>query len=148
MSSKKYIIKGEGLPNWTNPISHGVVANNMCFVSGQMSVNNDGKYICGTALEEAKIAFENFFAVLKNADFELKDTVFIDIAFDDLDNLSEINNLFISLFPENKRPARTVYEVKKLPFGGKIKVAGTAVKDLKQNSKVVKLNVETELWKT
>lgn len=131
MNSKKYIIKGEGLPNWTNLISHGVVANNMCFVSGQLSVNNDGKYINGTALEEAKIAFENFFAVLKNADFEKKDIVFIDIAFDDLENLSEINKLFITLFPENKSPARTVYEVKKLPFGGKIKIAGTAVKDLK-----------------
>jgi 2-iminobutanoate/2-iminopropanoate deaminase len=33
------------------------------------------------------------------------------------------------LFSENKLPARTVYEVQKLPFGGKIKVAGTAVKD-------------------
>lgn len=131
MNSKKYIIEGEGLPNWTNPISHGVVVNNMCFVSGQLSVSRDGQYLCGTALEEAKIAFKNFFAVLKNADFEISDTVFIDIAFDDLENLPEINNLFISLFPENKRPARTVYEVSKLPFGGKIKIAGTAVKDAK-----------------
>lgn len=131
MNSKKYIIEGEGLPNWANPISHGVVVNNMCFVSRQLSVSKDGQYLCGTALEEAKIAFKNFFAVLKNADFEISDTVFIDIAFDDLENLPEINSLFISLFPENKRPARTVYEVSKLPFGGKIKIAGTAVKDSK-----------------
>ncbi len=131
MSTKKYIIKGDGLPNWTNPISHGVVANNMCFVSGQLSVNADGHYVCGTALEEAQIAFKNFFAVLHNAGFAKEDTVFIDIAFSDLENLSEINQLFISLFPENKRPARTVYEVQKLPFGGKIKIAGTAVKDEK-----------------
>lgn len=131
MNSKNYIIRGDGLPNWTNPISHGVVVNNMCFVSGQLSVNNDGQYISGTALDEAKMAFKNFFAVLKNANFEISDTVFIDIAFDNLENLSEINNLFISLFPENKRPARTVYEVSKLPFGGKIKVAGTAVKEAK-----------------
>jgi 2-iminobutanoate/2-iminopropanoate deaminase len=131
MSSKKYIIKGEGLPNWTNPISHGVVANNMCFVSGQLSVNLEGQYVSGTALKEAEMAFENFFSVLKNAGFKKEDTVFIDIAFIDLENLTEINQLFISLFPENKRPARTVYEVNKLPFGGKIKIAGTAVRDLK-----------------
>lgn len=114
------------MPNWTNPISHGVVANNMCFVSGQLSVNLEGQYVCGTALKEAEMAFENFFSVLKNAGFKKEDTVFID-----LENLTEINQLFISLFPENKRPARTVYEVNKLPFGGKIKIAGTAVKDLK-----------------
>jgi 2-iminobutanoate/2-iminopropanoate deaminase len=130
MNSKKYIIKGEGLPNWSNPISHGVVVNNMCFVSGQLSVNSEGEFVCGTVLQEAEIAFDNFFAVLKNAGFERDDTVFIDIAFDDLENLPEINQLYIRLFPENKRPARTVYEVQKLPFGGKIKIAGTAVKDI------------------
>jgi 2-iminobutanoate/2-iminopropanoate deaminase len=132
MNSKKYIVKGDGLPNWSNPISHGVVVNNMCFVSGQLSVNEEGQYVYGTALDEAKMAFKNFFAVLKNAGFDGNDTVFIDIAFDDLENLPEINNLFCSLFPENKRPARTVYEVSKLPFGGKIKVAGTAVKMTKK----------------
>ena len=131
MNSKKYIVKGDGLPNWSNPISHGVVVNNMCFVSGQLSVNLEGQYVCGTALDEAKMAFKNFFAVLRNANFDSKDIVFIDIAFDDLENLPEINNLFCSLFPENKRPARTVYEVSKLPFGGKIKVTGTAVKEAK-----------------
>lgn len=131
MNSKKYIVKGKGLPDWTNPISHGVVANNMCFVSGQLSVDKDGKYICETTIGEAKIAFENFFAVLRNADFDIEDIVFIDIAFTSLDDLPQINDLYMDLFPENRRPARTVYEVQKLPFGAKIKVAGTAVKDLK-----------------
>jgi 2-iminobutanoate/2-iminopropanoate deaminase len=131
MNSKKYIAKGKGLPDWTNPISHGVVANNMCFVSGQLSVDKDGKYICGTTIEEAKIAFENFFSVLSNADFGIEDAVFIDIAFTSLDDLPQINDLYMDLFPENRRPARTVYEVQKLPFGAKIKVAGTAVRDLK-----------------
>lgn len=131
MNSKKYIVKGKGLPDWTNPISHGVVANNMCFVSGQLSVDINGKYICGTTIEEAKIAFENFFSVLRNADFGIEDAVFIDIAFTSLDDLPQINDLYIALFPKNRRPARTVYEVQKLPFGAKIKVAGTAVKDLK-----------------
>lgn len=41
MSTKKYITQGEGLPNWSNPISHAVVVNNMCFVSGQLAVNAD-----------------------------------------------------------------------------------------------------------
>ncbi|MBE0538932.1 MAG: RidA family protein, partial [Ignavibacterium sp.] len=34
------------------------------------------------------------------------------------------------LFPENKRPARTVYQAEALPFGGKIKITGIAVKEL------------------
>jgi 2-iminobutanoate/2-iminopropanoate deaminase len=130
MAAKKYITSGEGLPNWSNPISHAVVANNICFVSGQVSVSEDGNYICETALKEAERAFDNFFAAIHNAGFSKEDIVFVDIAFDDLGNLPEINQLYIKLFPEGKRPARTIYEVQKLPFGAKIKIAGTAVKDL------------------
>jgi 2-iminobutanoate/2-iminopropanoate deaminase len=131
MENKKFITKGEGLPKWSNPISHAVVVNNMCFVSGQLSVNKQLEYILGTALEEAKKAFNNFFAALKAANFSKSDVVFIDIAFDNLNDLPEINQLYQELFQENKRPARTIYQAERLPFGGKIKITGTAIKDLK-----------------
>ncbi len=130
MGSKKYIVAGEGLPKWSNPISHAVVANNMCFVSGQLSVNLDGNYVSGSALEEAQLAFSNFFAALISAGFHKEDIVFIDIAFDDIVHLPEINQLYMELFPEDKRPARTIYQAEALPFGGKIKITGTAVKNL------------------
>ncbi|NMH89358.1 RidA family protein [Flavivirga algicola] len=130
MDNKRYITNGEGLPNWSNPISHAVVVNNMCFVSGQLSVNAEGKYVSGTILEEGKLAFSNFFSALKNAGFEKDDVVFIDIAFNDLKELPEINKLYMGLFPEGKRPARTIYQAEALPFGGKVKITGTAVKVL------------------
>ncbi len=95
MSTKKCITKGEGLPKWSNPISHAVVVNNMCFVSRQLSVDADGNYISGSILKEAKPAFSNFFAALENAGFDKSDMVFIDIAFDDLSDLPEINQLYI-----------------------------------------------------
>jgi len=128
--SKKYITKGEGLPNWSNPISHAVVVNNMCFVSGQLSVNSAGHYVAGSPLEEGRRAFNNFFAALIQAGFAKSDVVFVDIAFDNLDDLPIINALYMELFPKHKRPARTIYQAAALPFGGKIKVTGTAVKDL------------------
>lgn len=102
----------------------------MCFVSGQLSVSDDGKYVSGTGLNEAQLAFSNFFAAIKNSGFKKDDIVFIDIAFNDLVDLPEINQLFITLFTEGKRPARTIYQAEALPFGGKIKITGTAVKDL------------------
>lgn len=129
MSSKKYITKGEGLPKWSNPISHAVVANNMCFVSGQLSVNGEGKYISKDISSEAKLAFTNLFSALESAGFTKEDIVFIDIAFNDLKELPEVNQLYMDLFPEGKRPARTIYQAEALPFGGKIKVTCTAVRD-------------------
>jgi len=130
MNPKKYIIGGENLPKWDSPICHAVVVNNMCFVSGQLAVNSKGAYIIGTVLEEAHLAFSNFFSVLTQSGFERSEVVFIDIAFDDLKDLPLVNQLFSELFPEGQRPARTIYQAEALPFGGKIKITGTAVKDL------------------
>ena len=129
MLPKKYIQKGKGLPNWENPISHAVIANNMCFVSGQLSVNVQGKFVSGTLKEEAKRAFENFFAVLTASGFTKEDVVFVDIAFDNLQGMPIIDQLYQVYFEAGKSPARTVYQVEALPFDGKIKIMGTAVKD-------------------
>lgn len=83
----------------------------------------------GSVREEAERSFANFFAVVKAAGFSKDEVVFVDIAFADLAELDEVNTLFADLFPEGKRPARTIYQTAALPFGSKIKVMGTAVKD-------------------
>jgi 2-iminobutanoate/2-iminopropanoate deaminase len=129
MSARKFITQGEGLPQWSMPISHAVVAGNTCYVSGQVSVDVSGQYMSGTAREEAERSFANFFAAVEAAGFSIDEIVFVDIAFADLADLSEVNALFADLFPEGKRPARTIYQAAALPFNSKIKVMGTAVKD-------------------
>ena len=129
MSERRFVTQGPGLPRWSNPVSHAVVTGKTCYVSGQLSVNEAGEYVAGTCREEAERAFSNFFAALGAAGFSKEEVVFIDIAFADLSQLGEVNDLFIDLFLEGKRPARTIYEAAALPFGGKVKVTGTAVKD-------------------
>ncbi len=129
MSNRQFITNGEGLPQWENPISHAVVVNNMCFISGQLSVNVAGDYVPGTIEEEAKRAFENVFSAAKAAGFDKSEIVYIDIAFADLSEIKNVNEIYMRLFPEGKRPARTIYEAAALPFGGKIKIVATAVKD-------------------
>ena len=127
--TRKFIETGPGLPNWPNPISHAVVVGKMCFVSGQLSVNENGEYVEGTVAEEAILAFNNVFAALKAAGFDKSEIAYIDIAFSDLTELAVVNDIYMTLFPKGKRPARTVYEAAKLPFGGKVKIVATAAKD-------------------
>lgn len=129
MSTRKFISQGENLPQWSNPISHAVVVGKQCFVSGQLAVSTEGVYVPGSILEEATLAFNNFFAAIKAAGFSKEEIVFVDIAFSDLGDLDTVNTLYGNLFAEGFRPARTIYEVAALPFGGRIKVMGTAVKD-------------------
>lgn len=129
MSDRKFITEGEGLPQWENPISHAVVVNNMCFISGQLSVNVSGEYVPGTIEEEANRAFGNVFFAAKAAGSDKSEIVYIDIAFSDLSQVKSVNEIYMRLFPEGKRPARTIYQAAALPFGGKIKIVATAVKD-------------------
>lgn len=68
MSIRKFITQGQNLSQWSNPISHAVVVGKQCFVSGQLSVNTEGVYVCGAVLEEATLAFKNFLAAVKAAD--------------------------------------------------------------------------------
>lgn len=126
---KNYIQNEVGLPQWKNPISHAVVVNNMCFVSGQLSVNKEGEFVSASIKEEAERAFENFFAVIEKSGFTKEDIVFVDIAFNDLKDLPTVDKLCSEYFVESKRPARTIYQVEALPFSGKIKIMGTAVKN-------------------
>ena len=133
MKDRKFITSGADLPQWSNPISHAVVVNNMCFISGQLSINIEGQYVPGTIKEEAVLAFANVFAAAKAAGFDKSEIVYVYIAFSDLSELPEVNALYMDLFPEGKRPARTIYEAAALPFGGKIKVVATAVKSIENS---------------
>ena len=126
---RQFIKNTEGVPKVNAPISQAVVVGKHCYISGQLATDFDGNFIEGTVLEEAKQAFNNIFAIVIAANFEISDIVFIDLAFINLADISVINPLFDSLFPENKKPARTVYQAAALPYGGKIKVTAIAIKD-------------------
>lgn len=121
---RRFITEGIGLPKWSSPISHAVVVNNICYLSGQLSLDEDGNYVPGTGREEAVRAFGNLFAAVRAAGFSIGDIVFVDIAFADLKHASQVNDAFAEQFPETKRPARTIYQAAALPFGGKVKVTG------------------------
>ena len=112
-----------------SPISQAVVAGTHCYVSGQLAVDATGAFQPGTAREEAVLAFRNVFAAAQAAGFGVHEIVFIDIAFLDLADLPDVNALYAELFPEGRRPARTVYQAAALPHGGRIKVQAVAVKE-------------------
>ncbi len=126
---RKYVSHGKGLPNWSSPISHAVVVDNICYLSGQLSISEEGNYIEGTIREEATRAFDNMLCALRAAEFALGDLAFVDIALCDIKDIGAINELYASIFEEGRRPARTIYQVDALPFGGKVKVMGVAVKE-------------------
>jgi 2-iminobutanoate/2-iminopropanoate deaminase len=126
--TKRYIVDVEGVPPSSSPISNAVVAGGQCWISGQLSVGPDG-YIPGSAQEEAARAFAHVFRIAEAAGFARSDIVYVDIAFADLADVQQVNLLYAELFPEGQRPARTIYQAAKLPFGGRIKVQAIAARE-------------------
>ena len=126
---RSFVTEGEGLPRWASPISHAVVVDYTCYLSGQLSIDEAGQYVPGTIVEEARRAFGNLFAAVRAAGFAVTDIVFVDIAFLDLAELGAVNELYQELFAEGRRPARTVYQAAALPYGGKVKVTGVAMRE-------------------
>jgi 2-iminobutanoate/2-iminopropanoate deaminase len=55
--------------------------------------------------------------------------VYVDIAFVDLADVPAVNAVYAALFPEARRPARTIYQAAALPYGGRVKVQAVAVRD-------------------
>jgi 2-iminobutanoate/2-iminopropanoate deaminase len=66
---------------------------------------------------------------VRAAGFTPSDITFIDIALTDLGELPEVNAVFAAFFPVDRRPARTVYQAAALPYGGRVKVMGTAIRE-------------------
>ena len=124
--TKRYITDVPGVPASPSPISHAVVVGDSCHISGQVAMFEDG-FRSGTAREEAERAFDLVFLVAKEAGFGREDIVYVDIAFSDLDDMAEVNALYAELFPVH-RPARTVYEARRLPVDAKIKVQAVAMR--------------------
>jgi 2-iminobutanoate/2-iminopropanoate deaminase len=124
-----FISAGPGVPPCMSPISQAVVAGSHCYISGQLAVDADGVFRAGTTKEEAMLAFQNLFAVAEAAGFSREEIVYVDIAFIDLGDLSAVNQIWSELFPEGRRPARTVHQAAALPCGGRVKVQAIAVRD-------------------
>lgn len=124
-----YITTGADLPAAPSPISQAVVAGSHCYISGQLAVDAGGQFRPGTAYEEAALAFRNVFAAAKAAGFDRHEIVYIDIAFTSLTDVVEVNRLYAELFPEGRRPARTIYQAAALPYGGRVKVQAIAVRE-------------------
>jgi 2-iminobutanoate/2-iminopropanoate deaminase len=126
----KFIVDVPGVPASPSPISNAVVAGDTCHISGQLAVYEDG-YRAGTATEECERAFALIFAIAEHAGFNKDDIVYVDLAFSNLDDIGEVNEVYGRLFPVH-RPARTIYEAAKLPFGAKVKVQAVAMKSSPQ----------------
>ncbi|XP_066992196.2 rutC family protein UK114 isoform X4 [Anabrus simplex] len=116
------IICTASAPKPVGPYNQAVRVDNTVYVSGVLGLNKDTmKLVDGGALEEAKQALINLGKILEAADSSYGNVVKTTIFLDDINDFAPINELYKEYF-KPPFPARSTFQVGKLPMGAKVEI--------------------------
>ena len=112
----KPMLNGEPLP-----FSDAVRAGDVLYLSGQLGIGADGKL--PDAIEaQTKQALENVGAVLKRAGLGYGDVFHCTAMLKDMADWPTMNKVYVTYFPEGKRPARSAFGASGLALGALIEL--------------------------
>jgi 2-iminobutanoate/2-iminopropanoate deaminase len=100
------VISGAGVPQSHLPFSPAVRAGDYVFISGQASVDDEGKIVTGTFAEECRNSFQNLGKILKGAGLSFSDVVQVRNYVGRQEDLTEFNQIYREFFSV-PFPART-----------------------------------------
>ena len=113
-------------PRALGPYSQACRMGETLYVSGQLGIDPaTGQLAPGGIGEEARRALLNLQAILKAAEFTMRQVVQVQIFLTDMKAFGEVNEIYKTFFAE-PYPARAVVEVSALPAGGRVEVMAIA----------------------
>ena len=124
----KKIISTKKAPAAIGPYSQAILNNNTLYCSGQIAINpKNGKLLTDNIMEETHQVMKNISEVLKVADMNFTNVVKCSIFMTDMNQYTEINEVYASYFSEYP-PAREAVEVSVLPKNVNVEISVIAVK--------------------
>lgn len=103
------------------PFSDAVRVGDTLYLSGQLGIGADGKLPTGIDAQ-TKQALDNVGAVLKRAGLGYADVFHCTAMLSDMANWPAFNKVYVTYFPEGKRPARSAFGASGLALGGLIEL--------------------------
>jgi 2-iminobutanoate/2-iminopropanoate deaminase len=103
------------------PYSQAVVAGDLVFVSGQVPLDPSGSPVGGSITDQTRQVFANLAAILGAAGSGLDRIVRTTVYLADLDDFQEMNGAYAAFFTADP-PARTTFEVSRLPAGARVEI--------------------------
>jgi len=100
------VITGNGVPQSHLPFSPAIKAGDYVFISGQASVDDEGKIVNGTFAEECRRSFENLGKILTAAGLDFSDVIQVRNYVNHQEDLTEFNQIYREFF-STPFPART-----------------------------------------
>ncbi|PYP86843.1 MAG: reactive intermediate/imine deaminase [Blastocatellia bacterium AA13] len=115
-------VQTDGAPEAIGPYSQGIKANGLVFCSGQIPLDpKSGKVVDGGIQEQTERVMKNLKAVLEAAGSSLEKVVRSTIFLADLEDFSEVNEVYAGFFSQ-PYPARSTVQVARLPKDVRIEV--------------------------
>ncbi|NND62954.1 MAG: RidA family protein [Flavobacteriaceae bacterium] len=112
----KKIINTSKAPAPIGPYNQAVLKGDMLYTSGQIALHPEtGQLILDDIKTETKQVMENMKAVLEEAGMDFTHVLKTSIFISDMENFSQINEVYATYFDEATAPARETVEVANLP---------------------------------
>jgi len=125
----KKIITTKNAPAPIGPYNQAVLTGNTLYTSGQIAINpKTNELVLENIMEETKQVMENLKAVLNEAEMTFENVIKTSIFISDMNNFSQINEVYGSYFNNESAPARETVEVANLPKFVNVEISLIAVK--------------------
>ena len=129
MNPTKKIISTSGAPLPIGPYNQAILTGNTLYTSGQIALDTKtGELVLNSIKAETTKVMENLKAVLNAAEMTFENVVKVSIFITDMNNFSDINEIYALYFNEETAPARETVEVANLPKYVNVEISMIAVK--------------------
>ena len=125
----KKIITTSKAPAPIGPYNQAVLSGNTLYTSGQIAFNPmTGALVLDDIKTETKQVMENMKQVLLATDMTFENVIKTSIFISDMDNFTQINEVYGSYFDDALAPARETVQVARLPKDVNVEISMIAVK--------------------
>ena len=125
----KKIINTTNAPAPIGPYNQAILSGDTLYVSGQIPIDPaTGELVEGDIKKEARQSMENLKAILTEADMTFENVVKSSIFLADMNQFSEVNEVYGSYFDSETAPARETVEVANLPKFVNVEISVIAVR--------------------
>lgn len=125
----KKIINTENAPAPIGPYNQAILSNGTLYISGQIPIDpKSGELVSGDIKLETKQSMENLKAILTEAEMTFKNVVKSSIFLSDMNQFTEVNEVYATYFNADTAPARETVEVANLPKFVNVEISMIAVK--------------------
>lgn len=124
----KKIISTDKAPQAVGPYSQAVEVNGALYISGQIPLRPEtGEMVQGGIREQTEQVFRNIEAILSEAGYTFENVAKTTVLLNSIDDFVPMNEVYARYFKADM-PARSTFQVGKLPKNALVEIETIAVK--------------------